>query len=138
LKIHPNRVVTHYQITELFGKAYLKLATTAIAADGIRKTGLFPWNHHIIDGHDFLEVSQRNLKSCTVESPVICTSNSEQPSTTSGTIPETLASTATQPASKNPLLFFCPLASVLFQIYLAGNKNSQQNMQHFRKGLLLF
>jgi len=58
LKIHPNRVVTHYKITELFGRAYLKSATAAIPADGIRKTGLFPWNRHIhvIDGHDFLEV----------------------------------------------------------------------------------
>jgi hypothetical protein len=101
MKIHPNRVVTHYQITELFGKAYLKSATAAIAADGIRKTGLFPWNRHIIDGHDFLEVSERNITSCMLESPVICPSNSEQPSSTSGTSPETLASTVTQPAPQN-------------------------------------
>jgi hypothetical protein len=33
---------------------------------------------------------------------------------------------------------FCPLTTVLFQIYLAGNKNSQQNMQHFCKRPLLF
>jgi len=77
LKIHPNRVVTHYEIIEHFGKAYLKSAIAAIAADGIWKTGLFPWNRHIIDGHDFLEVSERNFTRFMLESPVICTSNSE-------------------------------------------------------------
>jgi hypothetical protein len=35
-----------------------------------------------------------------LESPVICTSIVEQPSTTSGTSPENLARTVTQPASQ--------------------------------------
>jgi hypothetical protein len=46
------RVVAHYQITSLVGKAYLKLATAAIAANGFQKTCLFPCNHHIFDKHD--------------------------------------------------------------------------------------
>lgn len=79
----------------------MKSATAVIAADGIRKTGLFPWNRHIIDGHDFLEVSQGKFTSCMLESPVIYTSISEQSSTTRGTSPETLARTVNQPPSQN-------------------------------------
>jgi hypothetical protein len=48
----PKRVVAHYQITGLVGKAYLKLATAAIAADGFQKTCLFPCNCNIFDKHD--------------------------------------------------------------------------------------
>jgi len=46
------RVVAHYQITGLVGKAYLKLATAAVAADGFQKTCLFPYICHIFDKHD--------------------------------------------------------------------------------------
>jgi hypothetical protein len=52
LKNHPNRVVTHYQITGLVGKTYLKSATAAIAADGFRKAGFFPFKSHIFYEHD--------------------------------------------------------------------------------------
>ena len=48
----PSRVFTHYQITGLVGKAYLKSATAAIAANGFWKTGLFPCNRHIFDERD--------------------------------------------------------------------------------------
>jgi hypothetical protein len=47
IKNHPNIVVTHYQITGQFGKAYLKSATAGIAANVFRKTGLFPRYNHI-------------------------------------------------------------------------------------------
>jgi hypothetical protein len=39
----------HYQITGLVGKAYLKMATAATAANKFWKTGFFPFNHHILD-----------------------------------------------------------------------------------------
>ena len=42
LKAHQNRVVTRYQISRLVGKAYLNSATVVIAANGFRKTGLYP------------------------------------------------------------------------------------------------
>ena len=42
-----NRGVTHYQITGLVGKAYLKSSTATDAANGFRKTFFFPWNRHI-------------------------------------------------------------------------------------------
>ena len=69
---------------------YLKSATTAIAADEIRKTCLLPCNCHKFDERDFLEESQRTITGCLLESPVPRTNISEQPSTTSGTNPQTL------------------------------------------------
>jgi hypothetical protein len=46
MKNHPNIAVTHYQITGLVGKVYLKSATAGIAANMFRKTGLFPGKRH--------------------------------------------------------------------------------------------
>jgi len=51
LKNHPKELL-HTHITGLVGKAYLKLATSAVAADRFQKTCLFPYNHHIFDKHD--------------------------------------------------------------------------------------
>ena len=52
MKNHPNIVVTHYQISGMFGKAYSKSATEGIVANGFRKTDLFPYNLHILDEND--------------------------------------------------------------------------------------
>jgi len=41
LRSHPGRVVTVYQIGELFGNAYKRAATGGIAPNGFRVTGLF-------------------------------------------------------------------------------------------------
>ena len=49
MKNQPNIVVTQYKIAGLVGKAYLKSATAGIAANGFRKTGLFPCKRHIFD-----------------------------------------------------------------------------------------
>jgi hypothetical protein len=43
-KTHPNRVVIHYEITGIVGKAYLKSATAAVAANVFRKTASFTYN----------------------------------------------------------------------------------------------
>ena len=56
----PSRVVTHYQITGLVGRAYLKLATAAIAGNGFRRTGLFPCNRHIFNEHDPGKISEQH------------------------------------------------------------------------------
>jgi len=100
MKSHPNTVVTHYKTAGLVGKDYLKSATTAIVADEIRKTGLLPCKCHIFDERDFVEESQRTFTRCLLESPVPYTNISDQPSTTSGTNPQTLP-TVTLPASQN-------------------------------------
>jgi hypothetical protein len=45
-------VVTRYQITGLPGKAYMKSATAAVAANGFRETGFFSCNRHIFHERD--------------------------------------------------------------------------------------
>jgi hypothetical protein len=52
LKTHPNVVATHYHITGLICKAYLKSATAALASNGFRKAGLYPCKHQTFDEHD--------------------------------------------------------------------------------------
>jgi hypothetical protein len=58
LKDHPNRVVTHYQIIELFPTAYLKSAKSAVAEIGFRKTGVFPSNRNVFDERDPGRISE--------------------------------------------------------------------------------
>jgi hypothetical protein len=58
LSMNPARVVTHYQIASLLGKAYPKAATVAVAVNGFRRTGLFPCNRHIFDETEFLQISK--------------------------------------------------------------------------------
>jgi hypothetical protein len=53
LRSHPGRVVTVYQISEVFGNAYLRAATGKIAANGFRATGLFPCDKNIFRPYDF-------------------------------------------------------------------------------------
>ena len=53
LRNNPGRIVTTFQITELFGYAYVKAATSQIAANGFRKTGIFPTNRDIFLSHEF-------------------------------------------------------------------------------------
>ena len=58
LKNHP--VITHYQITGLVEKAYLKMVTAATAANKFWKTGFFPFNHRILDEHDPARISAQH------------------------------------------------------------------------------
>ena len=83
-----------------------------------------------------LEESQNNITSCLLEISLPCSRIAEEPPTTSGTNPQTI--TNSHSACLRKLLLSCPLTSVLFQIRLAGNKNSQQNMSITGKDLLLF
>ncbi|KAJ8050024.1 hypothetical protein HOLleu_03046 [Holothuria leucospilota] len=47
LRNNPDRVVTTFQVAELFGHAYMKAATAQIAASGFHKTGIYPTNRDI-------------------------------------------------------------------------------------------
>jgi hypothetical protein len=133
-KNHPNRVVTHYQNAGLVGKAYLKLTLAAVNANGFRKTGLFPCNRHTFAKHDLLEQSQRNVTSCcSLETPVPCTSISEEPSTTSGANPQTLTKTVTPCASQiTTVVFLPPEISPVPDTF--GRKQEQPTKTHSRKG----
>jgi len=89
LKTHPNRVVTHYHITRLVGKAYLKSDTAAIAANGFRKTGLFLCNLHMSDEHDPGRISTQHHEFLRAN-PVSYAGIAVEPPATSGTNPQTL------------------------------------------------
>ena len=53
LRSHSGRVVTVYQIGELFGNAYRRAATGEIAANGFCATGLLPCDKNIFRPHLF-------------------------------------------------------------------------------------
>jgi len=53
LRNHPGRTVTVFQIAQLITPAYLKAATALVAANGFRKSGIWPLNRDIFDEHEF-------------------------------------------------------------------------------------
>ena len=60
---HLGRVVTTFQVAELFGIAYTKAATAQTAINGFKKTGLFPTNRDIFEPHDFAPCQPTNINS---------------------------------------------------------------------------
>lgn len=61
------RPVTHFDLAELFGKAYLKVRIGAIAVNGFKETGLFPPNRQVFSDTDFLADEQESIE---VETPI--------------------------------------------------------------------
>lgn len=57
LRSHPGRVVTIYQIAEIFGNAFVRAATMTTAINGFSATGIWPCNPHIFSESDFLAAS---------------------------------------------------------------------------------
>ncbi|XP_047127267.1 tigger transposable element-derived protein 6-like [Hydra vulgaris] len=53
LRNHPRRVVTTYQIAELFKNSYLRAASAITAVNGFVKTGIFPINRNVFTDNDF-------------------------------------------------------------------------------------
>ena len=53
MKRHPGRCVTVFQLANLFGVAYLKSATAQTAANGFRKTGIYPVNRNVFEDFEF-------------------------------------------------------------------------------------
>ena len=74
----------------------MKSPTAAVAANGFRKTGLFPCYRHI-----FLEESERNITSYLLEISVPCSRIAEEPPITSGTNPQTLSNSHSACPRKN-------------------------------------
>ncbi|CAH2003156.1 unnamed protein product [Acanthoscelides obtectus] len=70
-------------MTELFGRAYLKVKTGEIAANGFRVTGLWPLNKNIFTAVDYLaaqplEESMVNLRTPAEGKPLTEASTSRQ------------------------------------------------------------
>lgn len=64
LRNNQGRVVTTFQVAELFGHAYMKAATAQIAASGFHKTGIHPTKRDIFLPHEFeaAEATDRPIK----------------------------------------------------------------------------
>lgn len=48
------RPLTHFDIVELFGRAYLRTQTGETAIKGFESTGIYPFDRHVFKDHDFL------------------------------------------------------------------------------------
>ena len=53
LRNNPGRVVTVYQVGQLFGEAYLRAAVPTTAINAFRRTGIFPCNRDVFGEEDF-------------------------------------------------------------------------------------
>ena len=61
LRSHPGRVVSTFQIAELFGIGYVRAATVRTAVNGFRKTGIWPIDRNVFDEHDFAAAQPTDL-----------------------------------------------------------------------------
>jgi hypothetical protein len=52
-QVQNNSAVTHYQVSELFGNAYVEVETRKIETSGFSVTGLYPLNRNVFEHFDF-------------------------------------------------------------------------------------
>ena len=72
LRNHPGRTVSVFQLAQLLTPAFQKAATAQTAANGFRKTGLWPVNRDIFEDHEFAPSEPTNMPLS--ESPSISSS----------------------------------------------------------------
>lgn len=60
LRMNYPRMVTEYQVPELFGTAYMKAAVMLTAVNGYRKTGIFPLNRNVFEEWMFEPAASTN------------------------------------------------------------------------------
>lgn len=80
------RVPNHYDISELFGKAFVECQNASIAINGFRVTGICPFNRTIFDESAFIAEKHAQTKSANKEtnsavtsigSPNVCNVNND-------------------------------------------------------------
>lgn len=50
------QAATHYDIAEIFGRAYIKSQRADIAINGFRATGIYPIDRNVFQDHDFINI----------------------------------------------------------------------------------
>lgn len=63
LRSHPGRVVTVFQISEIFGNAYVQAATMSTAINAFRKCGIWPYNQNNFTDADFISAETTNIQN---------------------------------------------------------------------------
>lgn len=105
LRNNPGRTVTQFQISKLFGEAYLRAATPTTAINGFRKCGIFPYNPDVFSDVDFAasEVTNQPLNQ-DLQQPEVLDEIEPEPCSRSPTTfsnrPE-----SPQPCSSSPTMF---------------------------------
>ncbi|KAG8232483.1 hypothetical protein J437_LFUL012715 [Ladona fulva] len=62
LRSHPGKVVTLFQISTIFGTAFLHAATMLTAINGFRKTGIWPPDLNVVSDADFLPSATTDIQ----------------------------------------------------------------------------
>ncbi|KAJ3655894.1 hypothetical protein Zmor_015002 [Zophobas morio] len=78
LRNHPGRVITHYQVAEIFKTAYNKSATIENAEKGFAATGIYPFNSEVFPDWMFTPSEVTNVDLSDNETSSQGTENAEQ------------------------------------------------------------
>lgn len=61
LRSHPGRVISTFQISEIFADAYIQAATMSTAINAFKKCGIWPFNQNNFSDSDFLAASTTDV-----------------------------------------------------------------------------
>ncbi|KAG8237724.1 hypothetical protein J437_LFUL017026 [Ladona fulva] len=101
LNNHPGRVVTLFQISQIFGEAYLKACTPMNAIKGFKKCGIYPLDSDIFTDVDFVAAettdqadhatrAQKNTNMTKVDEPTVLTGSTSTSSVEETDLPDDL------------------------------------------------
>ncbi|CAG9562808.1 unnamed protein product [Danaus chrysippus] len=83
LRSHPGRIITTFQISEIFADAYIQAATMCTAINAFKKCGIWPFNQNNFTDSDFLAASTTDIPITNYETETTSsTADIQQPSST--------------------------------------------------------
>ncbi|KAJ8932380.1 hypothetical protein NQ318_004534 [Aromia moschata] len=124
---NPDRVVTVYQVGELFGRAYLRTATAEIAAHGFRKPGLYPCNRNVFRAHDFLIIENNESDVSAEVKDIQLTNKGPQPNVTT-------MDTENRPGCSHEGLEVLPKKQFILPADFSPPPKLKPKVQNFRTG----